>query len=276
MQRAKKYWTVVLVLVAFLYSGFTNSFLRPVNEWVPRDSVMFIAHRGISFYYPENSLQSIEASARHGFRAVELDISRSADDSLIVFHDDNGLRLLGVDKDISKFKTTELKKLPILYHGQRSQSYVMTVRELLQTKKEDLLFYFDMKVSSFKDAVEIARLIRAAGCTNSVLVANSSVKFALYLKLKYPEIRTCLEGFDAGKEWTYYFMPRKLRPDFYSGFLQYTNAKHVAWLKEHNLLSRRIVYGVDSSNLKAALQEGFKNIILDYDSSMRFAGNAIR
>lgn len=272
---------MILLLAALPYLSFVKihdqpNSTSPPARWIVSDSLTLIAHRGISYYYPENSLQSIEASTQHGFHAVELDISRSADDSLIVFHDDNAQRLLGVDKNIACLKTTELKNYPIIYHGSKSKSYVMTVRELLQAKKKDLRFYFDMKVSSLKDAAEIARLIKAAGCTSSVLVANSSVKFVLYLKSKHPEILTCLEGFDAGKEWTYHFMPRKLRPDFYSGFLQYTNAKHIAWLKEHNLLSRRIVYGVDSSNLKAALQDGFRNIILDYDSSMRFAGNAIR
>lgn len=146
----------------------------------------------------------------------------------------------------------------------------MTVSDLLHAKKESQLFYFDMKVSTTRDADQMAKLIRSNGCAGSVIVSSSNIRFAFYLKRNYPDIITCLEGFNAGKEWTYYLMPPKLRPDFYSGFVQRTNARHISWLKKHGLLSRRIVYGVDSTNLEAALKSGFQNIILDYDSSMQF------
>ncbi|MCW3085382.1 MAG: hypothetical protein JWP12_2748 [Bacteroidetes bacterium] len=79
---------------------------------------------------------------------------------------------------------------------------------------------------------------------------------------------TVLEGFNAGKEWMYYFIPKNLKPDFLSGFYSATNEAHVNWLKENDLLDSKIAYGVDLKNYKAVLKSGFKNILIDYDSLM--------
>jgi glycerophosphoryl diester phosphodiesterase len=276
MTRLKIIFAISLLLASCLYrpvnmnTGQHTNILRS-NQLAGTDSVVFIAHRGIAGYYPENSLHSIEASVQYGFHGVEVDISRSAD-SLIVFHDEDGKRLLGIDKKIKSLSTSELKKLPLVYCGKKSQCYILTVPELLASKNENLFLYFDMKVNSNRDAAEIAKLVRASGLTNSVIVASESPRFIFYLERNYPDIVTCLEGFDAGKEWTYQLMPGKLRPDYYSGYIQNTTAGHISWLKKHRLMSRRIVYGVDSSNLETALRSGFRNIMLDYDSCMHLNG----
>ena len=38
------------------------------------------------------------------------------------------------------------------------------------------------------------------------------------------------------------------------------------WLRKRELVQKRIVYGVDSSNYLAARNMGLKNFILDYDA----------
>ena len=49
---------------------------------------LVIAHRGASAYAPENTLPAFELAARQGADMIELDVQRSADGVLVVFHDD--------------------------------------------------------------------------------------------------------------------------------------------------------------------------------------------
>lgn len=59
-----------------------------------------IAHRGLhDERLPENSLGAFEAAAAHGF-AIELDVQLTADEKVVVFHDENTLRMTGCDLDI--------------------------------------------------------------------------------------------------------------------------------------------------------------------------------
>ncbi len=276
--RTKKYLKALfyffLVLVcAYLVCVFSfGGFGRKPSTFTSagkNEKILFFAHRGISLYYPENSREGVEGARLHGFRAVELDIRRSADNQNVVFHDENCERLLGVDQEIDSLSVAELKKYPILlYSGKKSGAVVPTVDEFLTSEKENMVFYFDMKFSSFRDADEIVALIKKHACEKSVILTNWDVLFIFYVEARYPEIMTGLEGFDAGKEWTYNLMPKNLKPDFLSGFFSHTTEEHVNWLKKNNLLNSRIVYGVDSTNYESALKFGFKNIIIDYDSAM--------
>ena len=260
------------VVFLFVFGGPGQKPLTLAISQYKSDSILFFAHRGISYYYPENSLRAIEESSIRGFHAAEVDIIKSADDEFIVFHDEDGLRLLGLEKGIATLDSNDLKRHPILFEEKKSASYVATVNQLLSKEKENMLFYFDMKLSSFEDADGIAKLVIDHGCLQSVIVASSDIFFIFYMEYHHPEIVTALEGFDAGKEWTYYLMPKDLKPDFLSGFSIKTDENHIEWLKHNDLMDRRIVYGVDTGNIERVLKAGFKHIIVDYDSS--FVTNA--
>ena len=51
-------------------------------------SFMAIAHRGASSYAPENTLAAFDLALEMGARHLELDVHASADDRLVVIHDD--------------------------------------------------------------------------------------------------------------------------------------------------------------------------------------------
>ncbi len=70
-----------------------------------------IAHRGLHGEgIPENSLAAFRAAMEHGY-AIETDIRFSADGRLVVFHDDDLLRMTGDERAVSECTTSELKHL---------------------------------------------------------------------------------------------------------------------------------------------------------------------
>ena len=61
-----------------------------------------IAHRGLhraDRSVPENSLSAFRDAAENGY-AIELDVHLTADDRVVVFHDDSLRRVCGVEQDV--------------------------------------------------------------------------------------------------------------------------------------------------------------------------------
>jgi glycerophosphoryl diester phosphodiesterase len=256
---------IIFLVIVFSFGGFGGKAGGSVFPY-PADSTMLFAHRGVVGVYPENSLESIGEAKRLGFRAVEFDLRKSAGGDFILFHDVDCSRMLGTDFDIQDVPTTDLKIFPFIQKGKETPWFVPTLKEVLDRHHTDFIFYFDMKLTGFKEADQIVEIIRNYGIEKSVIVASADYLFTLYMELRYPEIITALEGLNAGKEWTYSIIPKNLKPDYLSGFLRNVDKSHMQWLDERGLVSRRIVYGVDSSNFPDARGMGLKNFILDYDS----------
>lgn len=259
---------IVFLAFFFLFGGGGKKTINPGLD-IPPDSSIFFAHRGIVNLYPENSLESIGEAKRRGFRAIEIDLRKSAEGDFILFHDIDCRRMLGAGFDIEDVPLVNLKKFPFLQNEKATPWFVPTLKEVLDRHHSDFIFYLDMKLTGFKEADQIVEVIRKYGIVNSSVVASADLIFTLYIEYKYPEINTALEGYNAGKEWTYRLFPKNLKPDYLSGFFNRVDDHHIAWLKKEGLLSRRIVYGIDSSNFRAAEAMGLRHFILDYDTTSR-------
>jgi glycerophosphoryl diester phosphodiesterase len=258
-------FVVAYLAFGFSFGGFGSKPIKPLFS-DPADSALLFAHRGVVENFPENSLESIGEAKRLGFRAVEFDLRKSADDDFILFHDPETDRMLGKGLNINKISTSELDDFPLIQNGKPGKYFIPTLEEVLDQHSADFIFYFDLKLSGFKEADQIVEIIRKYNIENRVIVASADALFVFYVEYKYPEIITALEGFNAGKEWIYPLIPKNLRPDFLSGFLNRIDENHVEWLRKNELLSRRIVYGIDSSNFISAKSMGIKHMIMDYDS----------
>ncbi len=70
--------------------------------------MILIGHRGAAGMEPENTIPSIEASARLKVDAIEFDIRLTKDGALILFHDPNLLRIAGTNRNISDMTLKEI------------------------------------------------------------------------------------------------------------------------------------------------------------------------
>lgn len=73
------------------------------------------AHRGLyelDQSVPENSLEAFRRAVEQGYGA-ELDVQRTRDGRIVVFHDDSMLRACGVDRAIRDFTYEELRQIPL-------------------------------------------------------------------------------------------------------------------------------------------------------------------
>lgn len=249
--------------VAYLAGGIGNKPGRALTIRNSTDTLLF-AHRGITLGYPENSREAILAAKKKGYKALEVDVRKSADGEFVLFHDENCSRLLGIDTAISQLTLQEIKQFNLIMDKDTTRSKVMTLDELLTEFRNDFIIYYDLKLKYFTDADELVLILETHDALKRSVIASTSAPLIFYLEYHYPILTTALEGFDTGKEWMYRFIPNNLKPDFLSGFASKIDEKQVEWLKKHELLHTRIVYGVDSTNYNTMLTLGLKNMIIDH------------
>ncbi|WP_234978066.1 glycerophosphodiester phosphodiesterase family protein [Halanaerobium kushneri] len=113
------------------------------------DYPVLIAHRGASYAAPESTLPAVKIALESGVDYIELDVQRTKDGELVVFHDTNLLRLTDARKafpdkknyELKNFTLAELKKLnygawfnvkyPERARDSYSQLTILTLAEVL-------------------------------------------------------------------------------------------------------------------------------------------------
>ena len=83
----------------------------------------YIAHRGLhdGRLIPENSLLAFEKALEKNY-SIELDITISKDNEIVVFHDENLYRLCGIKENIEEMNYTFLKELKLYESSEKIPS----------------------------------------------------------------------------------------------------------------------------------------------------------
>ena len=161
-------FTVVVLVIINLMPGGAPEVTR--NKFYGRN----YAHRGLykkDQSIPENSVAAFAAAADAGY-GLELDIQLSSDDEVVVFHDDNLLRVCGIDKRVDELTLAELKKLSLF----GTEHHIPTLTEV-----------FDVVNGRVPIIVEVK-----TGRRNSELCVNA------YALLKEYKGDFCVESFHPG------------------------------------------------------------------------------
>ena len=133
---------------------------------------LVIAHRGASAYAPENTLPAFELAVRQGADMLELDVQRSADGVLVVFHDDTTERWDGRKRMAAACTLAELRALDI--GGER----VATLAEVCAFARESgVRLNVELKAAGF--GRDVAKMLHDERVEDLVLI-SSFVETALH------------------------------------------------------------------------------------------------
>ena len=255
---------LLIILLSFIYNLNNRDYQSFPYE---REHILF-AHRGVP-YLAENSDQSFSESRDLGFAALEADIQFTKDHKLIVFHDNNTKRLLGIDLNIEDCNWEELKDLSIINNGVETSNKILLLEELLRNYYDFKLVYLDIKAPASKVIADILLLeLERNQVFDTFFIADSNILFLAYLKFKNSKVKTILEGYKKGQEWSYYFIPVRFRPDYLASFYNDVDDNHISFLKEHELIKKKIVYGIDYKDISAAVNNGLQHFIVDYHTAI--------
>ncbi len=114
---------VLLLLLVWIFAVRC----RRGNVLLPTLQAYRYAHRGLhDAEKPENSLAAFRAAVAHGYGA-ELDVHLTADDRLVVFHDNSTGRICGQDLHIEESTLEQLRTLRLC----GSEEYIPELHEVL-------------------------------------------------------------------------------------------------------------------------------------------------
>ena len=125
---------------------------------------LVIAHRGASAYAPENTMAAFELAVRQGADMLELDVQRSADGTIVVFHDELTERWDGRKRRTTDCTLAELQALDI--GGER----VPTLADVCTLARERGV-RLNVELKGLGIAAEVARILREERAEELVLIS---------------------------------------------------------------------------------------------------------
>ena len=110
---------------------------------------MIIAHRGVSFTLPENSIPAFEASWQFDVDGIEGDFHLTKDGEIVCIHDDDTQRVCKTKEIIHQSTLQDLKKLELYHEGDSSLNIkIPTLAEVIKTVPEGKKIFIEIKCDS--------------------------------------------------------------------------------------------------------------------------------
>ncbi len=139
----------------------------------------YIAHRGLSARYPENSLQAFRAAVESGAQYVECDVWLSSDNELMVIHDATLDRTIG-----KKGRVSELTALALIESGVPTLAHVLAVIDTAT-----LIVELKGKGTAEVLADALLRLPDEGGIAHERIIVSSFMKTELVrMKRLFPDV----------------------------------------------------------------------------------------
>jgi glycerophosphoryl diester phosphodiesterase len=218
---------------------------------------LVLGHRGASARAVENTMTAFAAAMADGADGVELDVRLAADGTLVVFHDDDLVRLAGRTERVDRLSGAQIAAVR-LQGGER----IPTLREVL-AGLPGALVNVEIKAISARVALPTARAVVAeierAGASERIVVSSFDPTAVAAIRLLMPRVRTGLlfhkgqSGFFREAHLASLLRPYAVHPDRYlvdnDHMVRWRKAGYAihAWtVDEPDEIARLVRFGVDA------------------------------
>jgi glycerophosphoryl diester phosphodiesterase len=125
------------------------------------------AHRGASGDCTENTVRAVQVAARRGADGLEVDVTLTADGTVVTFHDDHLTRLAGLHTPVCALTWDELQRVE-LPAGERVASLV----EVLDAWPRDRWVVVELKRGGH---ALVERVLEEVGVRDKVVLSSDSI-----------------------------------------------------------------------------------------------------
>ena len=154
---------------------------------------MIIAHRGISFDLPENSLSAFNASWAVGVDGIEGDFHLTRDGSIVCIHDNNTSRVCNKNLVICNSTLQELKELNLQCEGKDHLNIkIPTLTEVLKIVPSGKKIFIEIKCGVEILSPLIKELSRSKINSTQVVIISFDRQVVKELKEMAPEYKALL------------------------------------------------------------------------------------
>ena len=172
----------------------------------------FIGHRGTRIDYDENTLDAFEIALKSGANYIELDVRKTTDNVLVIFHDSKVDRITNTLGYLENFSYPDIARM----HFKLTDSRVPTLDEVLKRFKKRIKFIIELKSENIKD--NVLKTINTHALLKDCIISGRNLHDLELIKQDYPENYVCynitkgeglnLEDFmKQGKDRSLNFMP---------------------------------------------------------------------
>jgi len=170
---------------------------------------LFIAHRGYSARYPENTLAAFNGAIDAGAHMIELDVCLSKDRQLVVIHDETVDRTTNGTGAVKALTLDQLGRLDAgsWFDPRFNTERLPTLAQVLDAVKGHLMVNIEIKPEAFEadgppDAVErqVLNLVREKNMLDEVLVSSFEWLMLENLRKREPGIALGLLAEDPADE----------------------------------------------------------------------------
>jgi len=215
--------------------------------------MLIIGHRGSGGDVPENTLKSFAAAIKDGANAVELDVRKTKDNKLVVFHNEKVDKLTKVKGYVNNFTLEELKKLDIM--GEK----IPTLEEALD--------FIDSKVSNILIEIKevgteekILDIVKKKKLESIVILISFHEEALMNIRKKDKQIQT---GFIYASYKDPIGTADKVGASYLLPLYRFTHSKDIERAHDHNL--KIIVWTVNTKEeMQAFKSKGVDGIATDY------------
>jgi len=149
------------------------------------------AHRGVSAYFPENTLVAIEEASRIGAAMTEIDVRRTADGHIVLMHDETVDRTTNGSGAVSALTLEDLCCLDAgAWKGdQFAGETVPTLADILDLCR-DRGMCLCIEIKQHDIAPDVAALIEGAGMVHGTVVISFDFDCVCQMRKANPRIST--------------------------------------------------------------------------------------
>ncbi|MCB2145110.1 MAG: glycerophosphodiester phosphodiesterase [Deltaproteobacteria bacterium] len=231
---------------------------------------LFIAHRGFSARYPENTLAAFKGAIDAGAHMIELDVALSKDRHLVVIHDETVDRTTNGTGPVKALTLAQLGQLDAgsWFDPRFNAERLPTLAQVLDAVKGHLLVNIEIKPEAFEaegpaDAVErqVLHLVHEKNMLDDVLVSSFEWQVLENLRKIDPDIALGLLSEVPADENLLHWYQRvtgfSWHPDFRVLTQQQVNTLH-------DMGARVFPYAVDGEiDTRGMLAMGVDGLIVD-------------
>jgi len=169
-----KGWLATLSVVAIVLMTLFNILIMLMP--MPSGDLGITAHRGSSLKAMENSTAAIEYAITDGADYVEIDVQETEDGVIILTHDTNLNRLLGVDEEVWAMTAYEIQEYDIIstIEGDESPGPMPTLKEVIDLTKGKIKLNIEIKPHGYEQNMieNLVKMIEEEGILEQCVVTS--------------------------------------------------------------------------------------------------------
>ncbi|MEA3287731.1 MAG: glycerophosphodiester phosphodiesterase family protein [Candidatus Marinimicrobia bacterium] len=189
---------LLLILFVGLILLVHFSIWKPLDTSVlyKKNPYLLFGHRGASEKEPENTIPAFKQAIIDGCNAIELDVFRTQDGHLVVFHDDTLERTTNGKGRVGDHTLIQLQTLNAAYLWPGRNEQIPTLKAVIEALPDDIVLNFEIKNNSIffeqRTERELVRFINENGLRDRVILSSFNPLNIWRVKRSDPNIFTAL------------------------------------------------------------------------------------